>query len=65
MHELPSGQAGTYREKIIHYNTRGDPAKPEKDFAVVLYYKSPSKGTVEIVKVDDAHGTAHIHRYYR
>lgn len=64
MQELPSGQVGTYREKPLHLATRAaDP--PHTDFAVVLYYKRPSTGTVEIVKVDNSHGTTHIHQYYR
>lgn len=66
MQELPSGQVGTYREKPLHLATRAtDSINPHQDFAVVLYYKRPSRGTVEIAKVDDSHGTTHIHRYYR
>lgn len=61
MQDPPSGQVGTYREEPLHVAVR----REEGSFAVTLYYRRPSVGNVEIAKVDNAHGSTHLHKYFR
>ena len=66
--EVFSTQLGTYRGHA--YYVRGESKdgsrKNPGEFAVVVYYRdAKSERSVEVAKVDTAHGHTHLHRFYR
>lgn len=60
-------ELGQYRGRIYHLHARCDPGfnNPE-EFAVTIYYKNPEREeTIEVARVDTAHGDTHIDKLWR
>lgn len=59
-------QVGEYRSRPYFISIRADPDfENTTDFAVSLYYNDRyTEGTVEIARIDTAHGFTHIDREY-
>lgn len=67
MTESITNELGSHRGRDYFLHIRATPGfNDPADFAVVIYYKdASSEETIEVAKVDQAHGYTHFDRLYR